>query len=413
SANNGTDTAIVFVNAYTLANNVENMTFAGTGSFTGTGNGLANVLTGGAGNDTLNGGGGNDTLVGGAGNDTYIVNNAGVTITEAVGGGTDTVQTSLAAYTLGANLENLTYTGAGSFTGLGNGLANVITGGAGNDTLNDGGAGGADTLIGGAGNDTYVVANAGDVILEAAGQGTDTVQTALASYALGANLENLAYTGTGAFIGTGNGLANVITGLGGADTLDGGVNAAGSAGDTLAGGAGDDTYLIRNANDVINESANNGTDTAIVFVNAYTLANNVENMTFAGTGSFTGTGNGLANILTGGAGNDTLNGGGGNDTLVGGAGADTLTGGAGADVFVLAKGDANGDTITDFTHNNTLALSDQILFTGYAAVGTTLVKSALSTATTTVYAVQTAGVTQDTFKLTGNITLAASDYKFV
>ncbi|MGJ3626782.1 hypothetical protein AB5I41_07750 [Sphingomonas sp. MMS24-JH45] len=31
--------------------------------------------------------------------------------------GTDTVRTSLAAYTLGANVENLTYTGTAAFTG--------------------------------------------------------------------------------------------------------------------------------------------------------------------------------------------------------------------------------------------------------------------------------------------------------
>ena len=57
----------------------------------------------------------------------------------------------LDAYTLGANVENLTFIGAGNFTGTGNALANAITGGAGNDTLN--GLAGADTLAGGGGND--------------------------------------------------------------------------------------------------------------------------------------------------------------------------------------------------------------------------------------------------------------------
>ena len=42
-------------------------------------------------------------------------------------------------YTLGANVENLTLTGSGDINGTGNGLANVITGNAGNNTL-DGGA---------------------------------------------------------------------------------------------------------------------------------------------------------------------------------------------------------------------------------------------------------------------------------
>ena len=87
-----------------------------------------------------------------------------------------------ASYTLGANLENLTYTGSASFVGTGNSLVNVITGSVGNDTL-DGGANaaGVDTLIGGTGNDTYVVNSAGDVVTEATGAGTDTERTALAS----------------------------------------------------------------------------------------------------------------------------------------------------------------------------------------------------------------------------------------
>jgi len=53
------------------------LTFIGTGNFAGTGNGLANVINGGAGIDTLDGGGGADMMLGGAGNDTYKVDNVG------------------------------------------------------------------------------------------------------------------------------------------------------------------------------------------------------------------------------------------------------------------------------------------------------------------------------------------------
>ena len=142
-------------------NTIENVT-GGAGNDTLVGNAQNNILTGGAGDDTLNGGAGNDTMLGGTGNDTYIVDNVGDVVAENADEGTDTVNTNLGSYTLGANVENLNFTGAGNFAGTGNTLANVIAGGAGNDTLDDGGVGGADTMNGGAGNDTYFVRNAGE-----------------------------------------------------------------------------------------------------------------------------------------------------------------------------------------------------------------------------------------------------------
>jgi len=409
AAGAGTDTVQTTLGSYILGTNLENLTYTGAGSFTGTGNTLANVITGGSGNDTLSDGGGAgvDTLRGGLGDDTYIVANAGDLIQDS--GGTDTVRTALASYTLGTGLDNLVYTGAAAFTGTGNALANVITGGAANDTLNDGGGSGIDTLTGGLGNDTYIVSNAGEVN-EAAGGGTDTVRTALGAYTLDANVENLVYTGAASFAGTGNALVNSISGGIGNDTLDGGKNTTGA--DTMIGGGGDDTYVINNVGDVVTEAAGAGNDTANVLINSYTLATNVEVLNFIGTGAFSGTGNALANVMTGGAGADTLNGAGGDDRLIGGAGADTLIGGAGNDIFVLAKGDANGDLIADFSRvglNNT----DQILLSGYG-VGASLLKTVVGNATTpTSYAVQVGGVTQDTFRLTGNITLGANDFRFV
>ncbi|MGO7199775.1 hypothetical protein ACCT14_34625, partial [Rhizobium brockwellii] len=83
----------------------------------------------------------------------------------------------LASYTLGSDVENLTYTGTAAFTGTGNSLANTIKGAAGADTLD--GKSGADILIGGAGNDTYIVDNDGDVVTEGLNEGGDLIKTTL------------------------------------------------------------------------------------------------------------------------------------------------------------------------------------------------------------------------------------------
>jgi serralysin len=56
-------------------------------------------------------------------------------VTEAAGQGLDRVETALASYTLSADVENLTYTGASPFSGTGNAVNNNLVGGAGNDTL--------------------------------------------------------------------------------------------------------------------------------------------------------------------------------------------------------------------------------------------------------------------------------------
>jgi Ca2+-binding RTX toxin-like protein len=218
-----------------------------------------------------------------------------------VSAGTDTVQSSL-TYALGSNIENLILTGASAINGSGNALANTVTGNAA-DNLLDGGAG-ADTLVGGAGNDTYVVDNAGDVVTEAASAGTDLVQSSV-TYTLGANIENLTLIGVSAINGTGNTLDNVLIGNGAANTL--------------AGGAGNDTYIVDSTSDVVTEGASAGTDLVQSSV-TYTLATNVENLTLTGTTAINATGNTLVNILTGNTGDNTLNGGTGADTLIGGLG---------------------------------------------------------------------------------------------
>jgi Ca2+-binding RTX toxin-like protein len=266
------------------------------------------TLFGNGGNDTLDGGTGADTMSGGTGNDTYIVDDAGDLVIENSGEGNDTVRTSLAAYALTANVEDLRYTGVGNFTGTGNDLNNYIYGAGGNDTLSGGdghdtltGNGGDDSLYGGTGhdslsggtgadymegndgNDAYIVDNVGDVVTEASGEGIDIVYSYLATYTLGTELENLQSNGFGSFTGTGNVLDNIIWSSG--------------SDDTLSGGDGNDE-------------------------------------------------------LRSGGGNDVLNGGDGNDLLVGSSGADIYTGGADSDTFQIGYFDSgtgvDADRITDF-----------------------------------------------------------------
>jgi serralysin len=64
--------------------------------------------------------------------------------------------------------------------------------------------------------------------------------------------------------------------------------------------------------------------------------------------------------------NDTVIGNGLDNVLDGGAGADFLTGGGGNDVFVFQRGQANGDTIADFAGNGPLP-GDILEFVGYGA----------------------------------------------
>ncbi len=326
----GTDTVTASID-YTLGANVENLVLAGAARV-GTGNALANSITGTSGNDTLDGGAGADTLIGGLGDDGYNVDNSGDVIVEAALGGTDTV-TASADYVLSAEIENLLLTGAARI-GTGNASANSITGTIGNDTL-DGGLG-IDTLIGGLGDDSYKVDNALDVIIEADGEGNDTVVAAF-DYTLGAaSIENLTLTGA-ARVGTGNAGANIITGGSGNDTLDGGAGI-----DTLVGGAGDDSYIVDTTTDTITELPGDGIDTVLSSVD-YTLGAELENLTLTGA-AHTAVGNGLDNRLTGGVGNDSLDGGLGNDRLDGGAGADAMVGGDGDDTYLI---DNAGDVVVE------------------------------------------------------------------
>ncbi len=224
------------------------------------------IMAGGIGNDTMIGGTGGDQYLGGVGNDIYVVGALTTgeavlnTLFEAAGEGIDEVQVTASVFALdwfgSSELERLTLTDNGNHAAaIGNGFDNVITGGTGIDELfgrggNDtliGGSGSANAMFGQAGDDIYVVTAVGDSVVEFSGEGTDTVQAGVASFTLGANVENLTFTGSAtARIGVGNNQGNVIRGLGGDDSINGldgdDTIVGGSGADLLQGGAGADQF---------------------------------------------------------------------------------------------------------------------------------------------------------------------------
>ncbi len=330
-----TDTVETTLGVYTLAANVEILTYGGSGTLNATGNILDNQLYGGELNDTLSGLDGADSLIGDAGADSLL-------------------------------------------GGIGN---DTLLGGTGTDTL-DGGTGN-DSMEGGADNDLYVVDSLSDVIIEQLNGGRDTIRTALNTindFSNYANVDDVIYTGAATFNFTGNGENNAISGgglgdslsgangadnlfgLGGNDSLVGGNGAdtldGGAGNDIMTGGADDDTYVVDAAADVVVEVVGEGTDTIQTTLAGYSisLATHIENLTYTGAAAFNGTGNASANTITGAALGDTLNGGVGNDSLVGNAGNDSLSGGDDDDTLVGGLGNdtlqgGGGANVARFTGN--------------------------------------------------------------
>ena len=355
---------------------------SGNDSFIG--NTLVNAFYGGAGDDTFEGGDGTDKFYGGLGNDTYLTNSSAEIVSEAAGEGTNDVviASSTFALTAGSAVELIQTNNASATVSMsltGNALAQSIIGNAGNNSLDDGGAGAADTLTGGAGNDTYYVNNAGTLIVENALFGTNDRVAASVNFVLAAddNIESMTTdqsTGTAAINLTGNALKQSITGNNGNNVLDTGGAAAA---DTMSGLLGNDTYVVNNAADLIIESAGQGVADKVSVSVSFTLdaSDDIEimdTMNAVGTGSINLTGNLLAQTIIGNAGNNVID---------GKAGVDVLTGGAGNDIFSFSTAAAgNIDVVTDYVvANDTVEMSNTI-YTGLT-VGTLSASLFLSSAT--------------------------------
>lgn len=267
--------------------------------------------------DLLDGGSGNDTLIGGYGDDT-IVNDATDEIADG-GEGIDTVLSNtsvLLADTKFSNIENIVLSGEENISATGDDADNSILGNMADNSL-DGGAG-ADYLAGGDGDDVYILDNEGDIVTENEAEGTDLVQSNV-TFTLSDNIENLNLDGEAAIDGTGNTLANVILGNDLANRLDGVLNEDTLVGDTLIGGAGDDTLVVNSLEDVV--EGGDDIDTVESSLD-YILGDDVENLVLTGEALY-GKGNSLDNQITGNELDNMLEGEDGYDLLVGGAGNDT------------------------------------------------------------------------------------------
>jgi len=380
-------------------------------------------VNGSSGNDSITGGAGNDTLIGGTGNDSFIFDTdtaRGIDIiTEASGGGTDSLDFSGSNNSINVNLGttgnqsvnsnlivNMTAVQIENVIGgsnndiiIGNALNNVFIGNAGDDSI-----------TGATGNDTYNFDTdttlGTDTIIEAVSGGTDALNFSGSNNAITVNLGvtgnqtinsnltlNLAATEIENVTGgnsndtiTGNALSNSFIG--------------GAGNDILAGKAGSDFYNFDTdtalGTDTITEASGSGTDTLsftgstnAITVNLGVLGNQtinsnltlnltateVENVT-GGSNNDTITGNALVNGFTGGAGNDALAGAAGNDiynfdtdtalgtdtiTEISGGGTDTLNFNGSTNAIAVNLGLLGNQTVnSNLTLNLTTAEVDNV-----------------------------------------------------
>jgi Ca2+-binding RTX toxin-like protein len=350
----------------------------------------SDTLDGKSGEDELYGGGGNDLLIGDDGEDRFI-GDAGSDILFGVSGDLSSDDPDFARYdlevggSLGVFVNLATGISTDSFGSSdflhdiegvwGTRFADSLTGG---NVLNDGfeafhGFAGNDTIDGGSGYDRVdyysdffnggglgIVADlVAETIIDGFGD-TDRV----------AGIEEVRATSFADSVLGDNG-DNILIGLAGNDTFDGGRgsdwmyyfrdddrrDASGNFG--LSGvivnlatgvatdGYGDQDQLIGIEN-----------IDATVFDDRITGSKSA-NLFHLGLGADTADGGKGNDTVDGGSGNDDLSGGAGNDVLFGFRGRDTLSGGAGADVFHFGSVSNAADRITDF-----VSAEDQVTFNG-------------------------------------------------
>ncbi|MDT4831286.1 Bifunctional hemolysin/adenylate cyclase [compost metagenome] len=404
--NSGIDLVRSSLSTYTLGANVENGEILSAGVANLVGNSLDNLIYAGAGNNSINGGAGVDTVSYANGGGVSV--DLGITTAQSTGGsGLDTL----------INIENLQGSSSND-TLVGSAASNVLDGGAGRDIVRGGDGndvvlaeGGysaevtwssaghsvdefgnptgfdtwyyvGETLDGGAGVDSVSYANAlsGAVVNLSTGFGYSVGAIPVLDAQVGFLVDSL-----GNFISSvdeaifdfadhlvgfenivGSRFSDQLTGNAAANSLNGGAGA-----DTLVGGNGSDIYYVDNVGDVVSETnataSTGGTDTVYSYLAAYALGANIEQGRILATGAANLTGNGLANLLYAGAGNNVLNGGAGIDTasyayaasaVTANLGVTTAqaTGGSGTDTLVAIE-NLIGSTYNDRLTGNAAANS--------------------------------------------------------
>jgi Ca2+-binding RTX toxin-like protein len=324
-------------------------------------------IVGGPGNDVENGGAGGDQFDGGAGPDGADVISGGpgadiiefktrsqpirVTLDNVANDGADTsvpadgvadegdnIKADIEIFTMGPGND---YLQANTAAANAAGAQKTVEGGAGNDFISVGN-GAANQLTGGPGNDEI-----------RGGSEEDDIGRLEASAADLAGDDVLRGGGEDDTIRPGDG-ADQVFGEAGDDTILARQNTADGA-DRYSGGSGDDSFdrgfgvtanLVVRLDNIANDGVDaNGDGTAEELDNVqgdleYVETGSGNDILAADTGLANSTG--FQNVLIAGAGNDTLRGGTADDILSGDQGNDTLTGGAAGDALF---GDAGADTL--------------------------------------------------------------------
>lgn len=326
---------------------------------------FANIIAGDGGNDLLYGEGGNDMLFGGDGDD-VLVGGDGRDRFDG-GAGSDTVSYADAPKAVIIDLDvQAVWTGdfqellASVENAVGTAGRDSIFGSPGDNVIE--GGEGADYLYGGPGFDTasYAGAPRGVIVDFSVGLSFDGAsQDTLIDFEaiLGSAFADTVFGSGRAETMRGGAGNDKLNGEAGNDILDGGAGD-----DVLEGGSGDDLLRGGSGRDTLNGGT--GTDTA-----AWDDATGPMIIDLDVQSSFNGNFSELMSSIENAIGSahvDSIFGSSGANRIDGGGGGDYLYGGGGRDIFVLAKGEAAGDRIVDFTSG-----VDRIELTGWST-GTTI-----------------------------------------